>query len=110
MRTVDPFLKALGRRIARLRHEADLSQEQLAERAGLSIKAVSEMERGAVNPSVLILRSLARGLGVALPRVVAEPGATDLEIAALLHGKGKADQARALALVRVLFTAPDDLA
>jgi transcriptional regulator with XRE-family HTH domain len=43
-----------------------LTQEQLAERAGLSYKFVGEVERGTGNPTVDSLAALARALGVDL--------------------------------------------
>lgn len=59
-----PDLVALGKRIRALRKEAKLTQEELAERAGLSANYVGEIERGERNPSALALFALARGLGV----------------------------------------------
>lgn len=60
----DPTLVALGQTIRRIRREANLTQEELAERAGLSTNYVGETERGERNPSVLALCALARGLQV----------------------------------------------
>lgn len=57
-------LVALGQTVRRLRRQADLTQEELAERAGLSANYVGEIERGECNPSVLVMFALARGLGV----------------------------------------------
>jgi transcriptional regulator with XRE-family HTH domain len=64
-----PDLIALGKRIRALRKEAKLTQEELAERAGLSANYVGEIERGERNPSALALFALARGLQV-LPRAL----------------------------------------
>jgi transcriptional regulator with XRE-family HTH domain len=89
--------------VAALREEAGLSQEQLAERADLSVMAVSRIERGVVNSSILVLRNLAAALKVAVPRLVAEPSQRDLEIAALLEGHSRSEQARALAVIRTLL-------
>jgi transcriptional regulator with XRE-family HTH domain len=47
-----------------LRLEKGWSQEQLAERAGLSYKFVGEVERGVGNPSVETLFEIATALGV----------------------------------------------
>ena len=59
-----PDLVALGQTIRRLRREADLTQEELAARAGISANYVGEIERGECNPSTLVLFALARGLNV----------------------------------------------
>lgn len=57
-------LVALGQTVRRIRREADLTQEELAARAGISANYVGEIERGECNPSVLVMFALARGLGV----------------------------------------------
>jgi len=57
-----PDLVALGQTVRSLRREADLTQEELAERAGISANYVGEIERGECNPSVLVMFALASGL------------------------------------------------
>ena len=66
-----PDLVALGQTIRRLRREADLTQEELAARAGISANYVGEIERGECNPSVLVMFALARGLDVPATRLFA---------------------------------------
>ena len=61
------FTTNLGKRLRELRTKARLSQDQLAEQAGISAKYLGEVERGAVNVSVLILHKLSGVLGVGLP-------------------------------------------
>jgi transcriptional regulator with XRE-family HTH domain len=60
----NPDLVALGQTIRRLRRQSDLTQEELAERAGLSANYVGQIERGEKNPGALALFALARGLKV----------------------------------------------
>jgi transcriptional regulator with XRE-family HTH domain len=48
----------------RLRHDRKLTQEDLAERAGLSMRYVGSIERGAVSASVSVLGKVAEALGV----------------------------------------------
>lgn len=55
---------ALGRAVAARRHELGLTQEQLALRAGLHQRWLSNIETGKRNPSYLSLRRLAAGLGL----------------------------------------------
>ena len=57
---------ALGGQIRKLRRRAGLTQEQLAEKAGLSLKHLGEVERGRGNPTLSSLESLADALGVTL--------------------------------------------
>jgi transcriptional regulator with XRE-family HTH domain len=56
--------KLVGRNARRLRREAGLTQEQLAERSGLSQQYLSDLERGKLNPTVVTLYELATALGV----------------------------------------------
>jgi transcriptional regulator with XRE-family HTH domain len=69
----NPDLVALGQTVRRLRREADLTQEELAARAGISANYVGEIERGECNPSVLVLIALAEGL-TADPAVLLKGG------------------------------------
>ncbi|ACI93568.1 conserved domain protein [Afipia carboxidovorans OM5] len=48
----------------RLRYDKKLTQEELAERSGLSMRYVGSIERGAVSASVSVLGKVADALGV----------------------------------------------
>jgi len=50
--------------LRRKRHDRYMTQEELAERAGLSARYVGAIERGAVSASVTVLGQLAEALGV----------------------------------------------
>ena len=50
---------AVGRAIAKQRVTSGLTQEQVAERLGIGLEAVSRMERGVVIPTVIRLFELA---------------------------------------------------
>ncbi|GAB4067816.1 helix-turn-helix transcriptional regulator [Ancylobacter sonchi] len=56
--------KLVGRNFARLRQAKDLTQEQVAERSGLSQQYLSGLERGRRNPTIITLYELARALDV----------------------------------------------
>lgn len=64
--------KLVGRNAARLRKEAGLTQEQLAERCGLSQQYLSGLESGRRNPTVVTLYELATALGVSHEELVRE--------------------------------------
>lgn len=51
--------------LRRLRHEKGLTQEELAERAGLSVRYLGSVERADVSASVTVLGKLADALQVA---------------------------------------------
>jgi len=54
----------LGKRLKYLRRLKNLTQAQLAERVGLSVNYISQIETGVANPKVKTLFRLARGLDV----------------------------------------------
>ena len=56
--------KILGRNTRRFREELHLSQEEVAFRAGLNRAYLSDVERGARNPTVRVAGRIAKALGV----------------------------------------------
>lgn len=58
--------RALGHRVRQLRNERELSQEQLAEQAGLHWTHISGIERGQYNVSLNTLCKVADGFGISL--------------------------------------------
>jgi transcriptional regulator with XRE-family HTH domain len=64
--------KLVGRNAARLRDAAGLTQEALAERAGMSQQYISDLERGKCNPTIVTLYELAQALGVSQVELVRE--------------------------------------
>ena len=53
-----------GRAVRKRRRELDLSQEELAERAGLHRNYISDIERGDRNPSLENIYKLSKALGI----------------------------------------------
>ena len=64
--TVDARFLAAGREIARLRKMRGISQERLAEVAGLHRNYVGMVERGERNPTLKTLLEIAEALDVGL--------------------------------------------
>ncbi len=56
--------QAFGETLRQVRHEATISQEELAARSGLHRTYVSQLERGQKSPSLAVIAGLARSLGV----------------------------------------------
>jgi XRE family transcriptional regulator, aerobic/anaerobic benzoate catabolism transcriptional regulator len=63
MHTMD-FLHAFGRRVSDLRREKGLSRQELARRAGISLRFLAAVEGGTGNLSLQNLAKLSRALGV----------------------------------------------
>jgi transcriptional regulator with XRE-family HTH domain len=66
VRPLDQARARLGLRVREIRLLQNKTQEDIAERSGLSYKFIGEVERGRANPSLDTLERLARGLGVAV--------------------------------------------
>jgi transcriptional regulator with XRE-family HTH domain len=58
--------KSLGRRIRSLRVSRELSQDALAEKAGMSVKHLGKIERGTVNASIQCLTDIGKALDMPL--------------------------------------------
>ena len=61
---------SLGRRILALRSARGLSQDKLAEKAGMSVKHLGKIERATVNASVKCLTGIAQGLNLPLKDIL----------------------------------------
>jgi transcriptional regulator with XRE-family HTH domain len=59
---MDAINKSLGQRIRSLRINRELSQDALAEKAGMSVKHLGKIERGTVNASIQCLTGIAQAL------------------------------------------------
>lgn len=68
---------AIGGRVRHERRSRSLTLDQLAETAGVSRRALVNVEQGAANPSVGMLLRISEALGVDLPALV-EPPSTDV--------------------------------
>lgn len=62
MRTASPQLLAFGKTVRKARRDRDLSQEALADEAGLSAKHVGEIERANKDPRLTTVLKLAHAL------------------------------------------------
>lgn len=99
-------LPVLGERLKKARKDCDLTQEQLAERTGLSTRHIAKIEKGDVNPSFEVLSTLVETLGVSFDAIfnpASEQVEAELqEIAGLFRACPEKGQRLILAVVRVL--------
>lgn len=64
--------KTMGANLRRIRLQARLSQEELADRAGIDRTYMSGLERGVRNPSLLVMDRIAQALGASIADLVTE--------------------------------------
>jgi transcriptional regulator with XRE-family HTH domain len=62
--TDDPWVRALGRAVRRIREERDLTQSALGLKADIHPTWLSHIETGRVNPTFLNLVRVSNGLGM----------------------------------------------
>jgi transcriptional regulator with XRE-family HTH domain len=79
-------LRQLGEFLREQRRSAQLSLRQVAARANISNPYLSQIERGLHEPSSMVLRSLARALGVSAETLLAQAGVLD-RAASHRHGE-----------------------
>ncbi len=60
----------LGKRVRAIRKRKEWTLEELAERAGMHVTYLSSLELGHRNPTLNVVASLARGLGLSLSNLV----------------------------------------
>ncbi len=65
----DPVLAALGQNVRQRREARELTQEMLAEKAGLDPTYISGIERGLRNPGIRNVARLAKALGLTTARL-----------------------------------------
>ncbi len=98
-------LEKIGSNIRLLRTQNELSQQGLAERAGISYKYLGEIERGQVNLSVEVLMKIAQSLNTEPGKILA-PSPSDTEELSkakfMLSELSPKNLSIALALIQVL--------
>lgn len=57
-------IKALGKRIARIRKSKHITQEELADVCDMTLSQIARIETGVINTSIGTLFNLSKGLGV----------------------------------------------
>lgn len=60
----------ISKRLKAYRKDNELSQEQFAERTGISLPLVSELERGIANPTLQTLEKLAEAMGMSVAELL----------------------------------------
>ncbi len=91
----------IGRFLAQLRRECDLTQEQLGEEIGVTNKTISRWENGNYLPPVEMLQILSEKYGVSINEILSGERLSEEKF------KEKAEENIALALDNSIFTAKE---
>ena len=71
--SAEAYLRVVGKRVRQERQRRGMSRRVLAETSGVSERYLAELERGAGNASVLLLRQVAAALAVRIEDLASEP-------------------------------------
>lgn len=99
------LLKALGKRIRAMRKAQNMSQERLAELAGLSVVFVSNVENGHRRASICSYNDIANALDMSLDELVELPGekeSWDSNMVALFQSAKKLNKEKQRVFVETL--------
>jgi XRE family transcriptional regulator, aerobic/anaerobic benzoate catabolism transcriptional regulator len=78
----EAYLKAVGQRVRQERQRLTMSRRALAETSGVSERYLAELERGAGNASLLVLRRVAQALSLRIEDLASEPNYAETNLAA----------------------------
>lgn len=94
-------LQHVGTNIRSLRDERDLSQQDLADQAGVSRRTIAALETGQVNISLAKLDAIAAVLGVDFKTIVSAPEHKEHAVVNALAWQGKDEESKATLLASV---------
>jgi XRE family aerobic/anaerobic benzoate catabolism transcriptional regulator len=82
-RDTDSYLRALGERVRTLRNQRGMSRKVLAQHAKVSERYLAQLETGKGNGSIVLLRRIARAIGLPVTQLVAEGAEPPLDLVLL---------------------------
>ena len=83
-RDTDAYLRRLGERVRTLRNQRGMSRKALAQHAKVSERYLAQLEAGKGNGSIVLLRRIARAIGLPVTQLVNEGAEPALDLV-LLH-------------------------
>jgi XRE family transcriptional regulator, aerobic/anaerobic benzoate catabolism transcriptional regulator len=81
----ESYLKRVGERVRVARARRGMSRKSLSRASGVSERYLAELERGAGNASLLVLRQIAEALGIEAASLVGEKPEHPLDLTLALH-------------------------
>ena len=94
------FLAAIGAEVRRHRAKRGMTRRQLAQASETSERYLAQIESGAGNPSVSVLRGIAQALGLPAAALLPEAGARPAALAALVDLLSQVPEAELPALAK----------
>jgi len=82
-RTGDAYLHRLGERVRTLRHQRGITRKALAQHAKVSERYLAQLEVGLGNCSIVLLRRIARAIGLPVTQLVHEGAEPPLDLVLL---------------------------
>lgn len=101
MSQADTVLQYVGKNIRFFRDQSQLSQQELADRAGVSRRTIAALETGQVNISLAKLDAIAAVLAIDFKRIVSAPELSESAIVDTLAWQGKDQDSHAMLLAAV---------
>ncbi len=96
------FLAAIGRELRKNRAKRGMTRRQLAQASGTSERYLAQIESGAGNPSVSVLRAIAQALDLPASALLPETGARSAELGSILDLVAQLPEKELPALVKEL--------
>ena len=82
-RNPDAYLHRLGERVRTLRHQRGITRKALAQHAKISERYLAQLEAGLGNCSIVLLRRIARAIGLPVTQLVQEGAEPPLDLVLL---------------------------
>jgi len=82
-RAPDPYLRRLGERVRTLRNQRGMTRKALAQHAKVSERYLAQLEAGLGNGSIVLLRRIARAIGLPVTQLVHEGADPALDLVLL---------------------------
>src|ERR1700690_4176676 len=84
-RTADAYLHRLGERVRTLRNQRGITRKALAQHAKVSERYLAQLEEGQGNCSIVLLRRIARAIGLPVNQLVHDGAEPTLDLVLLSH-------------------------
>ena len=81
----DPYLRRLGERVRTLRHQRGITRKALAQHAKVSERYLAQLETGLGNCSIVLLRRIARAIGLPVTQLVHDGAEPPLDLVLLMQ-------------------------